>query len=70
MIEKAKGNNKQPLRKFSLKVYKYILQFTICWSSGKMKEPFVGIERRKSAAASPTKRIERNRIFELQLTKE
>lgn len=34
----------------------------------KMKEPFVGVERRKSAAASPTKRIEPNPGFELELT--
>ena len=33
--------------------------FLLCWSSQKMKEPFAGVERRKSAAASPTKRIER-----------
>ncbi len=31
-----------------------------------MKEPFPGVERRKSAAASQTKRIERNPIFELE----
>jgi hypothetical protein len=31
---------------------------------------FVGVERRKSAVASPTKRIERNPIFELELTKQ
>jgi len=30
--------------------------------------PF-GVERKKSAVASPTKRIERNPIFELELTK-
>jgi len=29
--------------------------FTLCWSSGKIKEPAVGVERRESAAASPTK---------------
>jgi hypothetical protein len=28
-----------------------------------MKEPFIGIERRKSAAASPTKRIEPPQFF-------
>jgi hypothetical protein len=31
-----------------------------------VKEPIVGVERRKSAAASPTKRIERSPIFELE----
>ena len=32
-----------------------------------MKEAFVGVDRMKSEAASPTKRIEPNLIFELEL---
>jgi len=35
-----------------------------------MKESVVGVERRESAVASSTKRIERNRIFELELTEQ
>jgi hypothetical protein len=33
-----------------------------------MKESFAGVERRQSAAASPTKRIEPNIILESELT--
>jgi len=31
----------------------------------KSEEPFVGVERRKSGAVSPTKRIRQSPIFEL-----
>lgn len=35
----------------------------------KRKESF-GVERKKSGAAAPTKRIEQNRIFKFELTKQ
>jgi len=36
----------------------------------KRKESFACVECRKRAAASPTKRIEQNRIFKFELTKQ
>ena len=36
----------------------------------KRKESFVGVERKKSGTAAPTKRIDQNRIFKFELTKQ
>jgi hypothetical protein len=44
--------------------------FLLVAVSGKMKEPFDRVEQKKSAVALPTKRIERNPVFEVELCKQ